>query len=169
MFFDYIITYIRIFTTLESICWLKFVARSASLNFDIASTCNVFIVINLGVVIFFRSIQRLMKHGKWSDMLLIITAENALLLRVSWCTFGTFTYIWSIKLQLLATKRVGTVIYGKKTFEHIESYKSQKFYLSFIFSRSILKSPTKIASAFVLLNVCRTWANSSMKHDMLWL
>ena len=88
--------------------WRK-VALRPSLKLLIAVSLRVFTVMNLGGVVLVCEIQMLVKQGRWSDMLLITTPDEVLLLLMSWCIFGfwyifdrsDYNYLWqTLKVQL---------------------------------------------------------------------
>ena len=76
-----------------SIACKRDVARP-SLNFEIAVSFRLFNVINLlCLVVLISVIQMLVKQGRWSDMLLIITPDEVLMLCISSCHRGVLIYI----------------------------------------------------------------------------
>ena len=69
-----------------------------SLNFEIAISLKLFNVINLlFLVVLVNVIQMLVKQGRWSEMLLIITPDEVLMLCISSCSLGVVIYIYLIE------------------------------------------------------------------------
>ena len=69
-------------------------AARPSLNFEIDISLKLFNVINLlCLVVLIRVIQMLVKQGRLSKMLLIITPDEVLMLCISSCSLGVLIYI----------------------------------------------------------------------------
>ena len=80
------------------------------MNFEIAISLKLFNVIHLlCLVVLISVIHMRVKQGRWSDMLLIITPDEVLMLCISSFSRGVLIYISSRRLQLLVADLVGTV------------------------------------------------------------
>ena len=92
-----IISYFKLgfkFRLLLSIISCKRDSARPSLNFEIAISLKLFNVINLlFLVVSINIIQMLVEQGRWSDMLLIITPDEVLMLCISSCSLGVLIYI----------------------------------------------------------------------------
>ena len=98
------------------------------------------------------------KYGWWSDML--FKRMPAVVLEKLWDNLHKKL---SISVPFLTENLVGCVILGIKPFETIALKYSLNIGFSFIFNRSILKSPAIIASPLVFWKSSRMGMNSSIK------
>ena len=87
------------------------------------------------------------KHGKWSEMLLIMIAEEIF----AWSKCGNLQNIWSMRVQDRFELRVGRVIFGQKLLVHIRSKNSSNFSLSFICRRFKLIEIADYRGIFIFL------------------
>ena len=91
-----IISYVKLgftFRLLLSISCKRDSARP-SLHFEIAVSLTLFNVINvLFLVVLINVIQMLVRQGRWSEILLIITPDEVLMLCISSCSLGVLIYI----------------------------------------------------------------------------
>ena len=78
------------------------------MKFEIAISLTLFNVIHLlCLVVLISELQMLVKQGRWSQMLLIITPDEVLMLCISSCFLGVlfdreeYSYKWQILLELL--------------------------------------------------------------------
>ena len=118
--------------------------RSSSLKLWVAASDMTRFCIYLGLFGLSFRISSFTRHGKWSEIVLIIIDEEMFV----WSKCGDLQNIWSKKVQDFFELRVGRVILGKKLLVHIRSKNRSNFSLSFICKRFLLKSPTIAAYLF---------------------
>ena len=71
-------------------------------------------------------------QGKWSEMLLIMIAEEIF----AWSRCGDLQTIWSMRVQDRFELRVGRVIFGKKLLVHVRS-KIRQIFLFHLFAEDL--------------------------------
>ena len=123
--------------------------RSSPLKLWVAASDMTRFCIYLGLFGLSLRISSFTRHGKWSEILLIIIDEEMFV----WSKCGNLQNIWSMRVQDFFELRVGRVILGKKLLVHIRSKNSSNLSLSFICKRFILKSWTIAAYLFSFWSV----------------
>ena len=123
--------------------------RNSTLKLWVAASDMTRFCVNLGLLGLSLRISSFTRHGKWSEILLIIIDEEMFV----WSKCYELQTIWSMRVQDFFELRVGRVILGKKLLVHIRSKNSSNFSLSFICKRFILKSPTIAAYLFSFWSV----------------
>ena len=88
-------------------------------------------------------------HGKWSEMLLIMIAEEIF----AWSKCGNLQNIWSMRVQDRFLLRVGRVIFGKKIIATRQIEKFVKFF-SFIYLQKIYIEIADYRGIFIFLLEC---------------
>ena len=88
-------------------------------------------------------------HGKWSEMLLIMIAEEIF----AWSKCGNLQNIWSMRVQDRFVLRVGRVIFGKKIIGTRQIQKFVKFF-SFIYLQRIYIEIADYRGIFIFLLEC---------------
>ena len=88
-------------------------------------------------------------HGKWSEMLLIMIAEEIF----AWSKCGNLQNIWSMRVQDRFLLRVGRVIFGKKIIGTRQIEKFVKFF-SFIYLQKIYIEIADYRGIFIFLLEC---------------
>ena len=88
-------------------------------------------------------------HGEWSEMLLIMIAEEIF----AWYKCGDLQNIWSMRVQDRFELRVGRLIFRKK---NIGTHQIEKFFkfLSFIYLQKIYIEIADYRGIFIFLLEC---------------
>ena len=139
--------------------------RSSTLKLWVAASNMTRFCIYLGLFGLSLRISNFTRHGKWSEILLIIIDEEMFV----WSKCGDLQNIWSMRIQDFFELRVGRVILGKIILVHIRSKNSSNLSLSFIYKRFILKSPTIAAYLFSFWSVLIMGPISSINLSILAL